>query len=62
MYRLKYTTQKNCIGGVMGSMLTSIVGTIPDPVKPKTIKLVFVASLLRPEKKYVCLRSHVKKI
>ena len=33
------------IGGVIVSMLASIVGSSPSQVKPKTIKLVFIASL-----------------
>jgi hypothetical protein len=39
----------NCIGGVMASMLVSSVvdgGLSLDLVKPKTMKLVFVASML----------------
>jgi hypothetical protein len=37
----------NCISGVMVSMLIVNVGSSPGEVKPKTIKQVFVASLLR---------------
>jgi hypothetical protein len=42
MVKINDTT--NCISGIMVSML--IVGSSPGRVKPKTIKLVFVASPL----------------
>ena len=47
-----YSSDKNCISGVMVSMLVSrvvdrrTVGSSPNQVKPKTIKLVFVDSPL----------------
>ena len=47
---LTCTKDGNCISGVMVSVLASSVvdcGFKPDRVKPKTIKLVCVASLLR---------------
>ena len=44
-----YRMSKNCIGGVMVSMLVSSAvdrGFKPHWVKPKTMRLVFVASPL----------------
>jgi len=44
-------TIENCIGGVMVSMLVSrIVDSSPNQVKPKTIKLVFVDSPLSTQR------------